>query len=192
MVEEQHVTHYGSLLNPRMTWLENLLVHQYTECYLYYSCHALETNKEIREVWGFMFELELGHLHMAAEMLRRYEGKEWQQVIPEAEFPAPLRLESNIAYVRGVLQNTVHNTACREQYVNVCTLGKDSDFFQYQKTVNSNLSQVMSHRVIEDYIQEKGRDYRFETAQNPVPELRDRVKDNTASGRTCQVDLVHG
>ena len=35
MIEEQHVSQYGSLLNPSMSWLENLLVHQFTECWLY-------------------------------------------------------------------------------------------------------------------------------------------------------------
>ena len=34
MVEEQHVTQYGSLLKPCMSRLENLLVHQYVECIL--------------------------------------------------------------------------------------------------------------------------------------------------------------
>ena len=37
LVEEDHVTQYGSLINPNQTWLENLLMHEYTECYLYYS-----------------------------------------------------------------------------------------------------------------------------------------------------------
>ena len=38
MIEEQHVTQYGSLLDPNCTWLEGLLMHQYVEAYLYYSC----------------------------------------------------------------------------------------------------------------------------------------------------------
>ena len=192
MVEEQHVTHYGSLLNPDMTWLENLLVHQFTECYLYYSCHATETDKCMRDVWGFMLEQELVHLHMAAELLRKYEGKEWQQVIPDGEFPAPLRLESNIPYVRTVLENTVQNTAQREIYVSVCTLPENADFFIYQNIVNENPQDEMGHRVIEDYIEKKGRDYRFEIAENPIPELRDRTNDNIAVGRTCQRELVRG
>ena len=40
MIEEQHVTHYGSLLDPTCTWLENLLLHEYMECYLYYSFYG--------------------------------------------------------------------------------------------------------------------------------------------------------
>ena len=41
MVEEQHVSQYGSLMDVRESWLEGLLMHQYTECYLYWSCICL-------------------------------------------------------------------------------------------------------------------------------------------------------
>ena len=121
MVEEQHVTQYGSLLKPCMSRLENLLVHQYVECWLYWSCYETETDTRIRGIWQFMFEQELKHLHIALELLRQYEKKDWQEVIPDAEFPAPLVLESNIEYVRCVLGSTVNDTACRERYVDVRT-----------------------------------------------------------------------
>ena len=39
MIEEQHVSGYESLMDPTCTWLENLLMLEYTECYLYYSCY---------------------------------------------------------------------------------------------------------------------------------------------------------
>ena len=114
MIEEQHVSQYGSLLNPSLSWLENLLVHQFTECWLYWSCHETETDPRIRSIWDFMFEQELMHLHIAEGLMREYDGKQWQQVIPDGEFPAPLRLESNIDYVRGVLGGTVNRTSWRE------------------------------------------------------------------------------
>ena len=182
MVEEQHVTQYGSLLDPCMTWLENLLVHQYVECWLYWSCYETETDTRIRGIWQFMFEQELKHLHIALELLRQYEKKDWQEVIPDAEFPAPLVLESNIEYVRCVLGSTVNDTACRERYVDVRTNAPET-FIRYQRLVNDPVRNVMSHTFIEDYIRKNGEDYRFEVAPNPVPELRDRTKDNICVGR---------
>lgn len=183
MVEEQHVSQYGSLINPKLTWLENLLVHQYTECWLYWSCHETETVPHIKQVWAFMFEQELMHLHTAESLLKKYENKQWQQVIPDGEFPQPLRLESNIPYVRGVLGASVNKTAQRESYVDVDTLPQGNTFAEYQKQVNEPMKNVMSHVVIEDYIRKNGQDYRFETAPNPIPELQDRKKDNTQVGR---------
>ena len=59
----------------------------------------------------------------------------------------------------------------------------DNDFFRYQAAVNRELNEVASHVVIEDRIGEAGQDYRFETAPNPIEELRDRRHDNTDVGR---------
>ena len=185
MIEEQHVTHYGSLLNPNMTWLENLLWHQYVECYLYWSCHETETDPRIRKLWAEMFEQELCHLNIATELLRRYENKDWQQVIKgSGEFPEPILLTSNIDYVRSVLDATVNLTSCRENYADVGCLDHGADFFEYQQRVNEPVQNVMSHKAIEEYIRLNGRDYRFQTDEHPVEELRDRRHDNTAVGRT--------
>ena len=183
MVEEEHVSQYGSLLNPNLSWLENLLVHQYTECWLYWSCHETETDARIREIWGFMFEQELMHLHIAQGLLKECEGKEWRQVIPDGEFPHPLRLESNIPYVRQILGGTVCNTALRETYEPVDSLPRNGTFADYQRQVNQPIENVTSHSVIEEYIRQKGQDYRYETAPNPVPPLRDRSRDDTQVGR---------
>ena len=129
-----------------------------------------------------MFELELKHLHIARDLLRQYEKKDWNQVIPNAQFPSPLVLESNIEYVRCILKNTVNNTAKRENYVDV-RYGAPDTFIEYQRKVNEPLKNVMSHAFIEEYIRKNGKDYRFEVAPNPVPELRDRTMDNVCVGR---------
>ena len=182
MVEEQHVTQYGSLLDPKMTPLANLLWHQYVDCWLYWSCAETEPDARLRKIWERLLEQEVLHLHLAAELLEKYEGKQWQQIIPQPEFPAPLRLESNIDYVRGVLEATVHNTADGEGYCDTRKAAPDT-FKEYQQTVNTPLKNVMSHRVIQQYIADHGQDYRWQTAEHPVPELRARAKDNTALGR---------
>ena len=76
MVEEQHVSQYGSLMDVNCTWLENLLMHQYTECWLYWSCAATESDPHLRRAWQRMLDIELSHLHEAAHLLKKYEGKE--------------------------------------------------------------------------------------------------------------------
>ena len=182
MVEEQHVTQYGSLLDPRLTWLENLLVHQYVECWLYWSCAETESNSRIRGLWQALFEQELLHLDIAQNLLRSREGKQWQQVIPDGEFPPPLRLESNIDYIRGILGQTAYNTAVREDYQDARTLGPDSSFAAYQRAVNRPLGHVVSHAFMQEYMDKNGRDYRFETAPHPIEPLRTRTRDNTQVG----------
>ena len=90
---------------------------------------------------------------------------------------------SNIDYVRDVLAATVNITKCRENYVCVDQLPRDADFFRYQNIMNRDVNTVPSHIVIQDYIAENGMDYRYETAPNPIPALRDRTCDNTSVGR---------
>ncbi|MGN0706697.1 MAG: hypothetical protein ACI4JC_01695 [Faecalibacterium sp.] len=184
MIEEQHVTQYGALLDTSCTWLENLLMHEYTECYLYWSCFEDETDAKVKKIWEQHFEQELSHLHAAAHLLEKYENKHWQQVIPAGEFPPLLKFAPQKEYVRKVLAETVENTAqCTDPAVPVSELPADADFFAYQAAVCPDTAQVASHQVIRTAIQECGEDYRFEESEHPVPALRDRTKDNTSVGR---------
>ncbi len=182
MIEEQHVSQYESLKDPCATWLEELLMHEYTECYLYYSCYMDETDSYVKGIWEENFDMEVTHLHRAAELLKRYEGKEAQQVIPDGEFPALLHLGSNIDYVRKQLL-TANMTAHREEYVPVARMPKDAEFFRYQNAVNPTDAAVPSHRVIHEYIRKNGGDYRFEVSPHPVKPLQDRANDNVKVGR---------
>jgi hypothetical protein len=42
-IEEQHVSHYESILDPGCSMLENLAFHEYNECCIYYSFMQQET-----------------------------------------------------------------------------------------------------------------------------------------------------
>ena len=190
MVEEQHVTQYESLMDPTTTWLECLLMHEYCECYLYYSAMSEETDDVARKIWTAHFEQELAHLHFAAELLQKYEGKEWAQVIPNAEFPELLTFndncEKNKHYIRNVLKNTVNNTAVLEEYTDISNIPDDYEYFRYNAAVNKTPSAVASHKVIDNFISEFGEDYRFTVAEHPVKALRNRKEDNVDLGRKKQ------
>ena len=166
MVEEQHVTQYGALMDPSCTRLENLLLHEYNECYLYWSCLETETDDHVKKIWERYFDMEVGHLHKAAQLLQRYEGKEWQQVLPQGEFPELLRFAPQI------------------DYLPVDEIAPDSPFFQYQEAANKGGPEaVPSHCVIQTYQEKNGEDYRYQTKKHPVSALADRTTDNTQLGR---------
>lgn len=107
LVEEEHVTHYESLMDPNASWFEMLLWHEYCECYLYWSCYMSETDPYIKNLWEECLSFEITHLHRAVDLLKKYENKDWYEVIPDGEFPAPLSLHENIEYVRKILGDTV-------------------------------------------------------------------------------------
>ena len=76
MVEEEHVTQYGSLLNTTLTFLENLVMHMYTTCYLYYSAMKDEIDKSIYCVWEKCFFQSVADLQESAKLLKKYENKD--------------------------------------------------------------------------------------------------------------------
>ena len=183
LVEEEHVTQYESLMDPNATWLEMLLWHEYCECYLYWSCYMTETDARIKKFWEQNLDFEIAHLHKAADLLKKYEHKDWCEVIKDGEFPAPLSLHENIDYVRKILGETVQYTSVKEGYKKVKDLPKDADFFRFQEITNPTVEIVPSHNVIDMYIRRHGADYRYQVAPSPVLELRNRRQDNTSVGR---------
>lgn len=181
-VEEEHVTQYESLMDANSSWLEMLLWHEYTECYLYWSCYLTETNPSIKNFWYENFLIEIAHLHKANELLEKYENKNWQEVIPNGNFPEPISLHENIEYVRNVLSTTVQFTGDLEDYTNVNQLPSNANFFKFQNIINPTDKIVPSHITINSHIRHFGKDYRFETSPNPIPELQNRRVDNTIVG----------
>lgn len=183
MIEEQHVTGYGSLMDPSCTWLESWVMHEYTECYLYYSCYQDESDAYIKKVWLEHFDQELKHLKIASEMLKKYEGRDWEQLFKYgSDFPSLIKLKSNKEYIREIIKS-VRLTAYKEDMLNINDMPDGADFFKYQRQVNTSESQVASHLVIDKYIKKHGEDYRYEDKPSVEKTLRDRKVDNTTLGR---------
>ncbi|MBQ9710209.1 MAG: hypothetical protein IJV67_06270, partial [Clostridia bacterium] len=184
MIEEQHVSGYESLKDPNMTWLECMVAHEYTECYLYYSCYMDETDSFIKRVWEKHFNDELIHLNRAVKLLEKYEGKEYRDVMPVAEFPQLLSFKDNKKYIREVLKN-IRLTAQQELYAPVSSLKAGNSFSIYQNAVVKNPAEAPSHKVIDNYIKKNGKDLRYEIASHPEKALQNRQVDNVNIGRVA-------
>ena len=182
MVEEEHVSQYESLKDPNCTWLEQWVMHEYTECYLYYSAMMDESDDYIRAIWQDHFEMEVAHLKRACELLEEYEGTKVSKVIPDPEFPKPLCFGENKEYIREVLK-TVGLTSVLEEYVPAGELPKDHRFFMHLQRTNRNPEEVASHQVIVAHIEEYGEDYRYEDKKHPVRSLQSRTQDNITAGK---------
>lgn len=48
LIDEEHVTHYESLVDPGETWREQLVNHEYEECRLYHSFMEQESDPRVR------------------------------------------------------------------------------------------------------------------------------------------------
>jgi rubrerythrin len=105
-IEEQHVTQYGSIIDPYETLLEKLLLYQANEAYNYYSCVESETNSRIKAIWERFLEYELGHVAFVAELFKRYERRDPAEVLPET-LPDAIAYQSQRDFVRQTLEREV-------------------------------------------------------------------------------------
>ena len=144
-----------------------------------------ESDLRIKKLWEDNLYTEIAHLHKAKELLQKYEGKEWQEVIKCGDFPAPISLHENIEYGRGVLSDTVQFTSVKDDYKKIEELEHGADFFRFQNIINPTPEIVPSHCVIDAYLRRHRYDYRYEVAENPIPALRNRRCDNTDVGRVA-------
>jgi rubrerythrin len=171
-IEEQHVSQYESLLDPRASWFEMNVWEEYNECYLYHSFMEQETDAKAKKTWEMHLNMEIEHLRIASEMMKKYEKVDPAEFLP-ANLPEPIIFESNIDYVRDVLANQVDFTALETEIIPMSELEKDARYHKFQKTINAG--GVPSEKVIEEIIDRDGKDYRWELkGPHPVEKLRQK------------------
>jgi hypothetical protein len=171
LIEEQHVTHYESLLDPLDTWLKQLVFHEYNEAYLYWSMMQNEQDRRIRSIWELHLDMEIGQLHAACDLLRKFEGIEPEQILPPALPDTPVTFEPNKDYVREILASQIDIRTDGLDYVFDHDLPDDHRSRRYRAVVNAG--GVPSEMVIDENRAQNGKEFRDETeGQHPVETLR--------------------
>ncbi|MDR3566727.1 MAG: hypothetical protein P4L43_01730 [Syntrophobacteraceae bacterium] len=172
-IEEQHVTHYESLLDPNCSWFKMLLLHEYTECYLYYSMMEHEEDSKVKKIWEEHLDQEIEHLKIACDLMKKHEKRDPERLLP-ATMPDKLVIfESNVDYVRDVMARQTDLNAVETEFVPSAKMPKHGRYQDYQTAVNAH--GVPSSDVIRGRIQERGEDYRQELAgPHPVEKFRAR------------------
>jgi rubrerythrin len=145
-IEEQHVTQYECLSDPKETWLEKWMMMELMEVYTYFSCAKQESNPRIKKIWERFVDYELGHLHVAIELFQKLEKRDAAEVLPTS-LPEPIDFSSHRAYVRKTLEQQLHFRANGRQIV---TLEDDSPLsIAYRERMNTDGSP--SERVAAGY-----------------------------------------
>ncbi len=133
-IEEQHVTQYGSIIDPGETMLEKWLLYEANEAYNYYSCMEAEPNPRIKAIWERFLEYELGHLQVVAELFKKHEKRDPEEILPEA-LPDPIPYESQRDFVRQTLEEEVELSAAGPEFVD---RSQETDATRrYRETLNS-------------------------------------------------------
>ena len=170
-VEQEHVTHYESLLDPLDTWIATWLFHKYNECWLYWAMHQQETDKRIKSLWELHLNQEIGQLQAVADIMRRYEGREAAELLPPSlpERAADLRVQQGLrppgarshrSTCAPPASGTSSPTSCPDDHRST----------EYQELVNRP---SYGEEVIDQNREKNGTEYRDETeGPNPVESLR--------------------
>lgn len=136
-VEEEHVTMYESLIDTTETPLEKLLLHEYTEVCNYYNCYKDETNDKLKQVWEEFLAFELEHLHIAADLFKKYEKRDPEEVIGTKVYE-PCHFESQKEYVKDVLENEIEKRLDEEMgYTTIAELPEDWPSYEVQEIVGA-------------------------------------------------------
>lgn len=137
-VEEEHVTMYESLIDPTESLFEKLLVHEFTEVCTYYNCYKDEVCPRIKQVWEEFLAMELGHLQIAAELFKKYEDRDPEEVIGD-EMVLPCHFESQKEYVTNILENEVGKRVTEDMgYAFIPELSEDWPSYRVQEKVNGD------------------------------------------------------
>jgi hypothetical protein len=156
-------------MDPLESWFEQLVHHEYNECYLYHSFMEEETDARLKRLWELHLDMELGQLRVACELLRTYNGIDPEEILPPA-LPQPTKFQENKEYVRDVLAGQIDLRADGADFVPLDQLPPEQRSLQYQERVNAG--GVPTEDVI-DLARTNGGEYRRELlGPHPVESLR--------------------
>jgi rubrerythrin len=136
-IEEQHVTQYESIIDPRETWLEKWLLHEAGEVYNYWSCVEYEENTRVKKIWERFLDYELGHLQLVRKLFEDVERRDAEEVL-SGKIAEPIRYESQRDFVRKVLKNEVDLRATGPDIVHKDELPPNGPSERYAKQMNGD------------------------------------------------------
>jgi hypothetical protein len=135
-VESQHITHYGSMLNPDESILEKLLLSEACEVWNYAGCLEQETNPRIKAIWEKFLDYELGHFQVALQLFKDVERRDPETVLGNGKLPPFIRYESQRQFVRETIAKETSLRKDGTEFVEEDAEGQTS--LAYREAVNAH------------------------------------------------------
>jgi hypothetical protein len=134
-VESQHITHYGSMLNPDETLLAKLVLGEACEVWNYAGCAQQESNPRVKALWEQFLDYELGHLQAAIRLFEEVEGRDAAELLGDGKLPPFIAFRSQREFVRKVVQEETQLRKRGTEFVDESQEGKSS--LEYRQAVNA-------------------------------------------------------
>lgn len=135
-VESQHITHYGSMINPEESPLEKLLLQEACEVWNYAACVEQESNPRIKALWERFLDYELGHLNMVCELFKQHARRDPAELLGDGKLPEGIQFKSHREYLREVIANETSMRKNGTQFVAEADEGASS--LDYRMQMNSD------------------------------------------------------
>jgi hypothetical protein len=96
-----------------------------------------EVDPRIKQIWETFLSYEIEHLRIAAEMLRKHEGKDAEALFG-TDLPTPATFETNREYVTKVIKETADLRLIEGgQWAKIAELPRDWPSHRYQEIVHA-------------------------------------------------------
>jgi hypothetical protein len=135
-VESQHITHYGSMLNPNETPLEKLVIAEACEVWNYAGCVEQEDNPRVKAIWERFLDYELGHLQVALALFKDIERRDPAEILGDGKLPPFIQFRSQREFVREVVARETQLRKDGTQFVDEASEGQSS--LAYRDAVNAD------------------------------------------------------
>ncbi|MBK0392483.1 hypothetical protein [Ramlibacter algicola] len=143
-VESQHITHYGSMLNPEESPLEKLVLHEAMEVWNYAACAEQEPNPRLKALWERFLDYELGHLQVAMKLFKDFEKRDPAELLGDGSLPPGIDFSSQREFVRKVLAAEVQLRKDGTQFVDEDDEAVSSLKYRNQLNSQGSPSQAVS------------------------------------------------
>ncbi len=143
-VESQHITHYGSMLNPDESLLEKLLICEATEIWNYASCAEQETNPRIKAMWERFLDYELGHFQVALQLFKDIERRDPAELLGDGALPPFIEYKSQRDFVRKVVESEVQLRKDGTEFVDEANEPKSSRVYREEVNAGGSPSETVS------------------------------------------------
>jgi hypothetical protein len=134
-VESQHITHYGSMLNPDESIMEKLLLAEACEVWNYAGCVEQESNPRVKAIWEKFLDYELGHFQMALNLFKDVEKRDPETVLGNGKLPPFIQFESHREFLRKTIAAETSLRKDGTEFVQQNAEGRSS--LEYRDAVNA-------------------------------------------------------